>query len=402
MRDCLILRYNRRNRGNNCSLTLELEVAVMNGNIRVGSLFGIPFYVNPSWFLVLGLVTWSYGDGLATQFPNLPGASPLILGLITALLLFGSVLAHELGHSFVAIRQGIKVESITLFLFGGLASLEKESDTPAAAFWVAIAGPAVSLLLCGILTAIGLTTHITGPLAAITAVLAAINLSLGLFNLIPGLPLDGGNILKAIVWKVTGNPYQGVKIASIVGQAFGWIAIASGLLPLILYGSFDNIWNLLIGSFLLQNAGKSAQFARVQERLTGLTVADAVTPNSPIIREDITLREFVDQRTLTGSNWQKFLVTNEAGQLVGELVLDALKTIESDRWADTLVSELMRSIEPSTIIISDRPLLQAIEQLESKQIAALSVTNSEGILVGLLEKAAVINLLQRQPQITPA
>jgi Zn-dependent protease len=402
MRDCLILRYNRRNRGNNCSLTLELEVAVMNGNIRVGSLFGIPFYVNPSWFLVLGLVTWSYGDGLAAQFPNLPGASPLILGLITALLLFGSVLAHELGHSFVAIRQGIKVESITLFLFGGLASLEKESDTPAAAFWVAIAGPAVSLLLCGILTAIGLTTHITGPLAAITAVLAAINLSLGLFNLIPGLPLDGGNILKAIVWKVTGNPYQGVKIASIVGQAFGWIAIASGLLPLVLYGSFDNIWNLLIGSFLLQNAGKSAQFARVQERLTGLTVADAVTPNSPIIREDITLREFVDQRTLTGSNWQKFLVTNEAGQLVGELVLDALKTIESDRWADTLVSELIRSIEPSTIIISDRPLLQAIEQLESKQIAALSVTNSEGILVGLLEKAAVINLLQRQPQITPA
>jgi Zn-dependent protease len=374
----------------------------MNGNIRVGSLFGIPFYVNPSWFLVLGLVTWSYGDGLAAQFPNLPGASPLILGLITALSLFGSVLAHELGHSFVAIKQGIKVESITLFLFGGLASLEKESDTPAAAFWVAIAGPAVSLLLCGILTAIGLTTHITGPLAAITAVLAAINLSLGLFNLIPGLPLDGGNILKAIVWKVTGNPYKGVKIASIVGQAFGWVAIASGLLPLVLYGSFDNIWNLLIGSFLLQNAGKSAQFARVQERLTGLTVADAVTPNSPIITEDITLREFVDQRTLSGSNWQKFLVTNEAGQLVGELALDALKTIESDRWADTLVSELMRSIEPSTIIISDRPLLQAIEQLESKQVTALSVTNSDGILVGLLEKAEVINLLQRQPQVNPA
>jgi Zn-dependent protease len=374
----------------------------MNGNIRVGSLFGIPFYVNPSWFLVLGLVTWSYGDGLAAEFPNLPGASPLILGLITALLLFGSVLAHELGHSFVAIKQGIKVESITLFLFGGLASLEKESDTPAAAFWVAIAGPAVSLLLCGILTAIGLTTHITGPLAAITAVLAAINLSLGLFNLIPGLPLDGGNILKAIVWKVTGNPYKGVKIASIVGQAFGWIAIASGLLPLVLYGSFDNIWNLLIGSFLLQNAGKSAQFARVQERLTGLTVADAVTPNSPIITEDITLREFVDQRTLSGSNWQKFLVTNEAGQLVGELALDALKKIESERWADTLVSELMQSIEPSTIIISDRPLLQAIEQLESKQVTALSVTNSDGILVGLLEKAAVINLLQRQPQTNPA
>jgi Zn-dependent protease/CBS domain-containing protein len=374
----------------------------MNGNIRVGSLFGIPFYVNPSWFLVLGLVTWSYGEGLAAQFPDLPGGSPFLLGLVTALLLFSSVLAHELGHSFVAIRQGIKVNSITLFIFGGLATLEKESDSPAAAFWVAIAGPAVSLLLFGILTTLGFTTHITGPLAAITAVLAAINLSLGLFNLIPGLPLDGGNILKAIVWKVTGNQYKGVKIASIVGQTFGWVAISSGLLPLVLYGSFDNVWNLLIGSFLLQNAGKSAQFARVQERLTGMTVADAVTPNSPIISEDITLREFVDQRTLAGSNWQKFLVTDESGHLVGELALDTLKTIRSDRWAHTAVSQIMQSIEPSTIIISDRPLLQAIEQLESKQITALSVTDSDGVLVGLLEKASVINLLHRQPQTNPA
>jgi Zn-dependent protease len=328
----------------------------MNGNIRVGSLFGIPFYVNPSWFLVLGLVTWSYGEGLAAQFPYLSGSVPWLLGLVTALLLFGSVLAHELGHSFVAIRQGIKVDSITLFLFGGLASLEKESDSPANAFWVAIAGPAVSLVIAAILTGLGFATHITGPLAAIAAVLAAINLSLGLFNLIPGLPLDGGNILKAIVWKVTGNQYKGVKIASIVGQAFGWVAIASGLVPLFLYGSFDNFWNLLIGSFLLQNAGKSAQFARVQERLTGLTVADAVTPNSPIIRDNITLREFVDQRTLAGSNWQKFLVTNESGHLVGELALDALKDVRSDRWAHTLVSEIVKSIEPSTIIISDRPI----------------------------------------------
>jgi Zn-dependent protease len=374
----------------------------MNGSIRFGSLFGIPFYINPSWFLVLGLVTWSYGDGLAVQFPTLAGATPFLLGLITAVLMFSSVLAHELGHSFVAIKQGIKVDSITLFIFGGLASLEKESETPAAAFWVAIAGPAVSLLLFGILTTIGLTTGITGPLAAITAVLAMINLSLGLFNLIPGLPLDGGNILKAIVWKVTGNQYKGVKIASIVGQGFGWVAILSGLVPLLLFGSFDNIWNLLIGSFLLQNAGRSAQFARVQERLTGLTVGDAVTPNSPIITNNITLREFVDQRTLTGSNWQKFLVTNESGYLIGELALDALKAVRSDRWAHTLVNEIMTAVEPSTIIIRDQPLLQAIEQLESKQITTLSVTDSEGLLIGILEKAAVINLLHRQPQAHPA
>jgi Zn-dependent protease len=373
----------------------------MNGNIRVGSLFGIPFYVNPSWFLVLGLVTWSYGEGLAAQFPELPTGSPLLLGLGTALLLFGSVLAHELGHSFVAIRQGIDVRSITLFLFGGLASLEKESATPAAAFWVAIAGPAVSLLIAGMLTALGFGAHLTGPVAAVVAVLAAVNLSLGLFNLIPGLPLDGGNILKAIVWKVTGNPYKGVRFASIVGQIFGWVAIASGLLPIFLYGSFDSFWNLLIGSFLLQNAGKSAQFARVQEQLDGLTVADAITPNSPIIAEDITLREFVDRRTIDGNNWQKFLAIDNEGRLVGELALDALKIIPTERWSETTVSQVMQPVASSTIITTDVPLLEAIEQLETKQVNALSVTSKDGILIGLLEKAVVINLLHRQPQANP-
>jgi Zn-dependent protease len=199
----------------------------MNGNIRVGNLFGIPFYVNPSWFLVLGLVTLTYGNGLAAQFSSLTGVVPFVLGLATALLLFASVVAHELGHSFVALRQGIKVHSITLFLFGGLASLEKESETPAGAFWVAIAGPLVSFLIFGIATLLGGSLQLTGPIGAILGLLAYVNLTLGIFNLIPGLPLDGGNILKAAVWKITGNPYKGVKFASRVGQAFGWVSCLS-------------------------------------------------------------------------------------------------------------------------------------------------------------------------------
>jgi len=178
----------------------------MNGSIRIGNLFGIPFFIHISWFFILGLVTLSYSGTLAARFDGMGGALPWVLGFITALLLFASVLAHELGHSFVAIKQGIEVKSITLFLFGGLATLEKDSRTPAEAFWVAIAGPAVSLLICGSLIAFGLATNISGPAAAVMGLLASINLALGLFNLIPGLPLDGGNILKAIVWKITGNP----------------------------------------------------------------------------------------------------------------------------------------------------------------------------------------------------
>ncbi|MBD2776500.1 site-2 protease family protein [Iningainema tapete] len=374
----------------------------MNGTIRVGSLFGIPFYIHPSWFLVLGLVTWSYGSGLAAQFPILSGGLPLLLGLMTALLLFSSVVAHELGHSFVAIRQGIDVKSITLFIFGGLASLERESKTPAEAFWVAIAGPLVSLVLFTIFTAIGFATMASGPIGAIISVLASVNLALALFNLIPGLPLDGGNILKAIVWKVTGNPYKGVVFASRVGQIFGWVAIASGLIPLLLFGSFANFWNLLVGFFLLQNAGGAAQFARVQEKLTGLTAADAVTQDSPIVFAHLTLREFADQRILNWQNWRRFLVTEDNGQLVGAISVDDLRMIPTTQWTETQVKDIMRPIENTSTVQSDRPLLEAVQLLEQRKLSALTVIRDNGVLVGILEKAAIIDLLQRRAQANPA
>jgi Zn-dependent protease/CBS domain-containing protein len=381
---------------------MKLKVYDMNGTIRVGNLFGIPFYIHPSWFLVLGLVAWSYSSGLAAQFPQLAGGVTLLLGLMTALLLFASVVAHELGHSFVAIRQGIDVKSITLFIFGGLASLEKESKTPAEAFWVAIAGPLVSLLLSVIVTGIGVASAASGPLAAILGVLAAVNLALALFNLIPGLPLDGGNILKAIVWKITGNPYKGVTFASRVGQVFGWVAIASGLVPLLFFGSFANFWNLLIGFFLLQNAGNAAQYARVQEQLTGLTAADAVTLNSPIVSADLSLREFADGQIMSGQDWRQFLVTDHDGQLVGAIAIDDLRRISTTMWSETPVRQVMRPIAQSTTVKSDQPLLEVVQLLEQQKLSALPVIRDNGVLVGILEKAAVIQLLQNRYQPNPA
>lgn len=374
----------------------------MNGTIRIGNLFGIPFYVARSWFLVLGLVTWSYGSGLLAQFPALGGSLPWLLGLVTALLLFASVLAHELGHSFVAMRQGIEVKSITLFLFGGLASLEKESKTPAGAFWVAIAGPLVSLLLFSLITAINQGSVVSGPLAAILGASAYVNLSLALFNLIPGLPLDGGNILKALVWKITGNPYKGVVFASRVGQFIGLIAIASGLIPLLLFGSFSNFWNLLLGWFLLQNAGRAAQSATVQEKLKGLTVADAVTPDGPVVPDVVSLREFADESILNKSNWRRFLVTDDKGQLVGTITVEDLKIIPTSRWSETQVREVMQPIEQSARVQSNQSLLEAVMLLEQQKRSALPVIGDNGVLVGLLEKASIFGLLQKRAQANPA
>ena len=364
-------------------------------NIRVGNLLGIPFYLNPSWFLVLGLVTLSYGSGLSAQFPFLPTSLAWFLGLLTALLLFSSVLAHELGHSIVAQSQGIEVKSITLFLFGGLANLERESDTPAGAFWVAIAGPLVSLAIAIGATIAILATPITGVPLAILRVLAMVNYALAFFNLIPGLPLDGGNILKAIVWKITGNPYRGVQFAGRVGQIIGWLAIASGLFPFF-FGGGPNLWNILIGWFLLQNAGQAAQYATLQNQMVGLTATDVVHPNSPMVKESETLRTFIDQAVLNDHQWSRFLVTDQENRLVGTIALQDVKNIPSDQWSLVQVRDLSKPIAPSMVVDSTLPLSEVVTTLEKGQVNALSVVETNGRLLGLLEKSAIVRLLQKQ------
>jgi Zn-dependent protease/CBS domain-containing protein len=368
----------------------------MNGSIRVGNLFGIPFYVHPSWFLVLGLVAFSYGTELASLFPGLGTGLPLLLGFVVALLLFASVLAHELGHSFVAIRQGIEVKSITLFLFGGMANLDNESKTPGGAFWVAIAGPAVSIVLFALLTVIGVGANLSGPLAAMVQLVAYINLVLALFNLIPGLPLDGGNILKALVWKITGNPYKGVVFASRVGQVLGWIGIAIGLQAILGISNFGSFWTLLIGWFLLQNAGRSAQSASMQEKLTGLKAEDAVLPNSPIVSAELSLREFANNYIIGKAEWRRFLVTDEQGQLLGAIAVDDLKTVPTSNWPTTIVRELMQPVDFSTTVQSDQSLLDAIVLLEKAKLNEVPVVRQNGVLVGMLEKASIIRLLEQQ------
>lgn len=374
----------------------------MNNNIRVGTLFGIPFYVNPSWFLVLGLVTLSYGGQLAAIFPQLPGATPWLLGLVSALLMFASVVAHELGHSFVALSQGVGVKSITLFLFGGLASLEKEAETPLQAFLIAIAGPLVSLLLWGMLAILGTQLALPAPLATVIFLLGAINLALALFNLIPGLPLDGGNVLKAIVWKITSNPNKGVIFASRVGQALGWLAILIGGLSVLGLSNFGSFWTLLIGFFLLQNAGFSAQSAEFQEKIAGFTAEDAVIPNSPVVSEQLSLREFVNDFVIGQRQWKKFLVTNEEGQLTGSLDIDSLKQVSTAQWTEKRVQELTTPSDRLPTVIANRPLLKAIELLEQQSIAQLTVVREDGVVVGLLEKASIRSFLEKQNQLKVA
>lgn len=365
----------------------------MNGNIRVGSLFGIPFYIHPSWFLVLGLMTLTYGTDLAYQ-TQLPGILPWILGLFTSLLLFSSVLAHELGHSFVAMAQGIEVKSITLFIFGGLASLEKESKTPEQALFVAIAGPLVSVLLFVLFTIIGINFQLPLALSLIVSLLATINFILAVFNMIPGLPLDGGNVLKAIVWKITGNPQKGVIFAGRVGQFFGWTAIIIGALGTLNVIGFGNFWTVFIGWFLLQNAGNAAQSARIEDKLNHYTAADAILPESPVIPDTLTLREFANEYVIGKQQWRKFLVTNENGILIGVLNVDELRSISTSLWNETLVSDLMKSQTEVKTVIDTLSLLEVVKLIEQQPEQELTVVKEDGFVVGLIEKQGIVKFLQ--------
>jgi Zn-dependent protease/CBS domain-containing protein len=367
----------------------------MNGSFRVGSLFGIPFYVNTSWFIVLALVTFSYGTELGATFPQLGVAPSFLLGLVAALLLFSSVLAHELGHSFVAMRQGIEVKSISLFLFGGLASFDRESKTPGQAFWVAIAGPLVSLGLFGMLRTALLGFNTLSPLTAVISLLASINLILALFNLIPGLPLDGGNVLKAIVWKITGDPYKGVVFAGRVGQIFGWLAIGTGLLPLF-FGYGPQLWNILIGSFLLQNAGRAAQSAQIERTLSSRTAADAITPDSPIVRSDLTLREFANQHIIGNvREWKRFLVVDDAGKMIGAIAADDTKKVATSDWVRTTVAELTQPLTLETIA-ARASLLEALQMMERIHQNELPVADETGAIIGLFEKNTAIEILRSE------
>ena len=226
----------------------------MQANWQIGSIFEIPLCINSSWVLILAFLTIINAINVsASGLSNLNSVESWILGFIMAILLFVSVLLHELGHSVVALNQGIKVNSISLFLFGGVASIDRESKTPEEALQVAIAGPIVSISLFGILSLIEQFSLSNGLLHFLFADLARINLVLATFNLIPGLPFDGGQVLKAIVWKISGDRNSGFIWAARAGKLIACMGISLGLCLIFFTGEIGGIWMSLIGWFFFRN-----------------------------------------------------------------------------------------------------------------------------------------------------
>jgi len=359
---------------------------------RIGSIFGIPLFLDPSWFVILTLITVLEGQTWYESY-NEWGLLAWVAGLVTALLLFASVLLHELGHSLVALSQGIRVNSITLFLFGGVASIEEESKTPIEAFQVAIAGPAVSFALFFALSSLTKLVDMGSPLGALLSNIARINLVLGIFNLIPGLPLDGGQILKAIVWQVTNNRFQGVRWAAQSGKLLGSMAIALGILAMYTAQSFGAFWIILLGWFGIRNANSYERITTLQEVLLKITAQETMTRDYRVVEATFTLRHFAEQYLLEERHPLAYFAASD-GRYRGLISLDRFRDIERSLWGTKTVQDIVDPLGSIASITETTPLGTIVNRLQELNLPFITVLSPAGTVSGVIDRADVVRAIR--------
>lgn len=360
-----------------------------SSNWRIGSLFGIPLFLDPLWFLILGLATLNFG----ASYQELGTVQGWSAGIIMALLLFGSVILHELGHSLVAQKQGIKVNSITLFLFGGIAAIEEESKTPGEAFQVAIAGPLVSIGLFVLLSLLSVSIPDTIALHMMFGDLARINLVLALFNLIPGLPLDGGQVLKAAFWKATGNRFKAVRLAARAGQILGCAAIALGLVIDFSTGELiTGLWIALLGWFGIRNATSYLRVSQLQETLLEMVASDAMTREFRVVNADKSLRSFADEYLLASDRSQVFFADRD-GRYQGMVCVDDLRIIERSLWETQTVQSIVRPLNEIPSVEESTSLVEVITKLEKDKLQRVTVLSPAGAIAGLIDRGDILRSL---------
>lgn len=375
----------------------HLQAEPMKSGWRIGSIFNIPLFIDPSWFIVLLLFTFFYGS--LWQSENWGPGAEWIAGFAMAMLLFGSVLLHELGHSLVARAQGINVTSIRLFLFGGIASIERESRTPEQAFQVAIAGPAVSLGLFGVLSTLyhflPLVVPVSAPVLEIIDTLAWINLVLAAFNMIPGLPLDGGQVLKAAIWKATGNRIKGVRWSARIGQALGWIAIALGLTLYFTEFKLVFLWISLIGWFGVRNAAAYQRVSNLQDALISITAGEAMTREFRVVDARSTVRTFADDYVLENSHPAMYYAASD-GRYRGLVSIDDLRTIERSRWETQTLQDIVHPLSDIPSVRESTALSSVIVKLEDETLRRITVLSPAGTVSGVIDRGDIVKTVSQR------
>jgi Zn-dependent protease len=360
--------------------------------IPLGKIFNIPVNVDYSWFLIFILLTWSLAISYyPSEFRQWPRAWYWILGAITTVMLFVSVLLHELGHSMVALYYKIPVRNITLFIFGGVAQITSEPPTAMSEFWIAIAGPVVSFLLAGIFALLEWAVSSLTPLFALMKYLAYINGTLGLFNLIPGFPLDGGRVFRAIIWGTSGDFRKATRIASGVGRVIAYLFILVGVY-FIFSGNFaGGIWIAFIGWFLENAAQSQVQQMAVRDLLAGRKVSQAMSQNYTIISPTITLQSLADTHIL--GEGRRFFIVQDEYSVRGVLTLQKIREIPRERWPNTSAEQAMIQAGDMQWVRPDTELWNALERMDQNGVNQLPVIQDSQI-AGLLTRENIISFLR--------
>ncbi len=365
-------------------------------SVRIGTFFGIPIELNPTWFIIFVLVAASLAFGTFPSVPEFAGwgaAGYVLAGLLTAMLFFASIVFHEISHSLVARSGGLKIERVTLFIFGGVAQMTEEPRTPGREFVMAIAGPCASVLLAGLffagytLSRLGdLPSWVWGPLAY----LAQINLMVGLFNLLPGFPLDGGRVLRSALWAATGNQLTATKWAARSGQFIGYSMVALAVYG-VLRGTLSLIWLGLVGWFIAVLADSAYRQQLARTRLHATNVASAMSPAPIVAPGEITLEQLAHDFFLGGRHTRYPVLLD--GHVIGLVSLTDAKRLPREAWATTLVADVANRDLAALTIASDAPLDAALARLSTGPPGALLVV-SGGRLVGILTRADLISRLR--------
>lgn len=364
----------------------------MNRNtIPLGRILGVPIGLDYSWFLIFGLVTWSLASSyFPAEFANWPVAQYWVVGAVTALLMFASVVLHELGHAMVARLYKIPVRSITLFIFGGVARISAEPPSATAEFFIALAGPATSMALAIVF---GLLQPLVGafePLLALFRYLAYINASIAIFNLIPGFPLDGGRVFRAVVWAISHNLRQATLIAAYVGRAIAYLLIAFGVWQLFV-GQFGNgLWIAFVGWFLENAASGQIQQQTLHDLLAGHRVSDVMRRDYVSVGPADNLEQVINEHFL--GRGRRCLVVERDKLVVGLLTAQDARAIPRASWSKMMVTEAMIPTDQMKRIRPDAGLVDALLAMDRDGVSQLPVMLGD-TMQGMLGRDDVIGLL---------
>ena len=351
---------------------------------------GVPLRIQPSWLFSLAIFTVLFQGRYAVQMsPEVSVPISWALALATALLLFASVLLHELGHAVMAVREGVKVLSITLFHLGGIARVERDCDTAMGSLRIAAAGPLVSLLLAlALLQAAGPSSQISPVLPVLCTQIGLLNLMLGLFNLLPGLPLDGGLILKALVWKFSGSQQRGVQVASASGRALSTLMILLGGMLLLQGGGFNGLMLMLIGWFGLGANRSQSQMLMLQKVLKELRVGEAAGRRFRVLESDQTLRRLSQLRLQNdehqrGADW---VLVCRSGRWLGWVDDRPLRDQPVQHWDDQRIGDHLQPLDSLPSIADKSPLWEAVLALEASEGGRLLVMSPAGLPSGTIDR----------------